>query len=52
VLQEVWEELRAAMMISYPNLEGLGEWEPAGRIFRNEYDWEDINTNQIDVVLS
>jgi hypothetical protein len=39
------------MTIAYPNFEGLGDWEPAKRIMVNDYDWTDINTNQIDVIL-
>lgn len=46
------EELRAAIMIAYPNFEGLGEWEPALLICENHYNWENVNTNQIDVFLS
>lgn len=34
-MQEAWEELKAALVISYPNCEGLGDWEPAAMIFRN-----------------
>ena len=36
-------------MIAYPNCEVVGEWEPAAAIFQNRYEWENINTNQIDV---
>jgi ABC-type molybdate transport system substrate-binding protein len=52
VLQDVWEELKAALFIAYPNYEGLGEWEPAAMICNNDYIWENINTNQIDVSTS
>ncbi len=40
------------MTIAYPNFEGLGDWEPAKRIMVNDYDWTDINTNQIDVIVT
>ena len=43
------EELKAALKIAYPNFEGLGEWEPALRICVGDYDFEDMNTDQIDV---
>lgn len=49
MLAEVWEELKAALIIAYPNFEGLGEWEPARAIHKGEYIWENVNTNQIDV---
>ena len=49
VLSEVWEELKAALIIAYPNFEGLGDWEPARAIHKGEYIWENVNTNQIDV---
>lgn len=52
VLSEVWEELKAALIIAYPNFEGLGEWEAARAIHKGEYIWENINTNQIDVQIS
>jgi hypothetical protein len=39
------------MTIAYPNFDGLGDWEPAKRIMVNDYDWTDINTNQIDVIF-
>ena len=38
-------------MISYPNCEGLGEWEPAAMIFRDHYEWENVSTAQMDVYL-
>lgn len=50
VLQQAWDELKASLIIAYPNLEGLGEWEPASLIFLDAYQWENINTNQIDVL--
>jgi hypothetical protein len=43
------EELKAALQIAYPNLEGLPEWEPTRRIVEDAYDFKDLNTNQIDV---
>lgn len=49
MLQECWDELKAAMIISYPGFEGLGEWEPARNICEGFYEWDNINTNQIDV---
>ena len=51
MLTEIWEELKAALIIAYPNFEGLGEWEPARAIHKGEYIWENVNTNQIDVRL-
>ncbi len=39
------------MTIAYPNLDGLGEWEPARKIMEGDYDWQDLNTNQIDVTF-
>jgi hypothetical protein len=39
------------MTIAYPNYEGLGEWEPVQKIMLGEYDWQDLNTNQIDVIV-
>ena len=37
------------MTISYPNFEGLGDWEPARQICEGIYNWDDLSTNQIDV---
>lgn len=39
------------MIIAYPNFEGLGAWEPARQIMLDEYDFENLNTNQIDVII-
>ena len=33
-MKEVWEELKAALMIAYPNSEGLGAWEPAAMMHK------------------
>ena len=52
MLHEAWEELKAALIIAYPNFEGLGEWEPALAIHTNNYGWDNVNTNQIDVSLA
>ena len=30
-------------------MEGLGDWEPARRICEEEYEFEDMNTDQVDV---
>jgi hypothetical protein len=49
VLKEAWEELKATMIIAYPNFDGLGEWEPARAICEGNYGWENVSTNQIDV---
>ena len=49
VIKQLWEELKASLMIAYPNCEGLGEWEPAQMIFKDQYEWANINTDQIDV---
>jgi hypothetical protein len=35
----MWEELKAALTIAYPNFEELGEWEPARAIYKGEYGW-------------
>ena len=50
MLKEVWEELKASLVISYPNFEGVGEWEPARSIFFDDYNWDNLNTGQIDVI--
>lgn len=39
------------MIISYPNFEGLGDWEPARAIIQGNYGWENVSTNQIDVKI-
>lgn len=48
MLEEVWNELKSAIFISYTGYEGLGDWEPAKSICLDQYIWENINTNQID----
>ena len=48
-MKEIWEELKAALIIAYPNCEGLGEWEPAQMILKEQYEWENTHTDQIDV---
>lgn len=50
MLNEAYEELKASMTIAYPNFEYLGEWEPARLICEGKYEWENLNTNQIDVL--
>lgn len=48
-LNDMKEELRAALVMAYPGYDGLGVWEPARAIAENTYVFEDMNTDQIDV---
>lgn len=43
------EELKAALMIAYPNFEGLAEWEPARSVADGSFVFADINTDRFDV---